>query len=145
MNTLVKVVLLGLVAAMAGCATGFASSPASRAPGPEEALVYVYRLPLISGHLWDTQLSIDGIPRIELNDKEYSQVYVASGLHEFTARFHHEKPLQVRQDLQGGQTYHLELSQEIIGKNRVRHVMQFVPSHTGKDILQHYTYTPAEH
>lgn len=125
-----------MISVMAGCALWQSATPTIHPPGTGEALVVVYRLPLISGHFWDTAVSVDGSPQADLNDKEYRPLYVAAGSHVFTAKFPHEKPLQVQQNLKAGGTYYLELSQEIIGKDRVRHVMQFVPEHSGKAFLE---------
>lgn len=132
MTRFLVVMMLGV---MSGCALWSSPPAAARAPATGEARVFVYRMPLISGQFWDTTVGIDGRAHVDVNDKEYAPLYLPAGSHVFTARFYRQKPLQVRQDLQAGHTYYLELSQEIVSKNRVRPVMQFVPEHNGKAFL----------
>lgn len=140
MKSIMRNFICGLLLVLSGCAVWNSPYQPAPAPGSGQALVYFYRSPLISGHLWDTVFTIDGKPVAELNDKEYSWAHVPEGPRRFAARFHREKNLQVTRTLQAGETYYLEFHQEIIGKNRVRNVVEFVPAHAGSDRIKSFNH-----
>lgn len=145
MLSALRIALWSLIGILAGCALW--NPPYQPAPPPPagNALVYFYRASLISGHVWDTTFTVDGKRVVELNDKEYSWVHLPAGTHQIAAKAHRGKALQVTQTLEAGKTYYVEFYQEIVSKNRVRNVVEIVPTHTGAERVKTFTYESASH
>lgn len=130
-----------IVFALAGCSLLPEKPPATPpVPTPEKALVYLLRSPIIAGHLWQTTFKIDGKPITSLYDKEYSWLYLAPGQHTFSAEFNREADLVFVSGIDAGKTYYIEFTQEIIGNNRIRNLLQQIPPHQGSEMTATYTY-----
>lgn len=144
MRTVVYGLFLFVGIGLAGCSTMFKASPETPSLSGHQAIVYLLRTPVITGKLFSTTFKIDGTPVASLHDKEYSWVYLAPGEHHFAATFKEEQGLDFSSPIIAGKTYYIEFGQEIIGKNRIRNVVQMLSPQDGERWVEEYDYEAAD-
>lgn len=144
MRTRIYGLFLWVGIGLTGCST-FSETP-TKTPilSGERAIIYLLRTPVIAGQLYSTTLKIDGKPAATLHDKEYTWVYLAPGEHHFAAAFKDETGLNFSSQILAGKTYYIEFGQEIIGKNRIRNLVQMLPAHEGERWVVEYDYKTAD-
>lgn len=143
MRTRIYGLFLSVGIGLTGCSTFYEPPTETPTLSGEKAIVYLLRTPVIAGKLYSTTFKIDGKPAATLQDKEYTWVYLTPGEHHFAAIFKDETGLSFSSHILTGSTYYIEFGQEIIGKNRIRNLIQMLPAHEGERWVEEYDYEAA--
>ena len=110
-----KTMVLALLLAAAGCATGPEFVPPDP-PGPNETLVYIYRIDQWPVDRNDSVLSIDRTPVARLRANSFTVVRIPAGRHRLSQvweRLHAPPPMLHDFTARPGTTHYLRLNVEM--------------------------------